>query len=155
MDPLTALSLAVNIIQLLEVAAKVVSGAQELVRSKDGYLAEHREADEVASDVELLTKALVSSERSWLDTAASSDLDQNEQALRDIADGCNEVAKELIRRLRKLKPHGNFRGLAVIRANLGKTTTYSRCVFEPANIDSHCLATRRDRRLQAATFLLS
>jgi hypothetical protein len=58
LDPLTALSLAGNILQFIDFAAKVVSKCRGIHKSPDGVLPEDQELELVASDLARLSKRL-------------------------------------------------------------------------------------------------
>ena len=118
MDPLSALGVAVNVISIVDIAAKIISETLQIAQATDGYLTEHREADEVATDLQTLSSRLSQSETDWLAKYPGSDLDANEKELQNIAAGCQEVAKQLMNNLRSLKRNGKSKGIAAIRSGL-------------------------------------
>jgi len=58
MDPLTALGLASNVIQIVDVSTRIVSKGQSIYKSADGTLAENMDAEAVATDLNLLNTKL-------------------------------------------------------------------------------------------------
>jgi hypothetical protein len=54
MDPLSALSLAGNIVQFVDFGLKLLSGAVELYKSPSGTLAAHHELELVTTDLSAL-----------------------------------------------------------------------------------------------------
>ena len=118
MDPVSALGVAMNIITIIDVASRVLFEAAELAKAKDGFSAESRAAEDVAADVQLLTQRLATSENDWLAKHQNQTLDSNEQELRQITNGCQQVATQLCNKLRGLRAHGRYQSLTAIRSAL-------------------------------------
>ena len=96
LDPLTAIGLAGNIVQLVDFCTKVVSKANRIYRSADGSLAENFDAETVSRDLLYLTARIEAGSRPSL----ASD---EEHALEDLCTGCNDVAQELLAVLGSLR----------------------------------------------------
>ena len=96
LDPLTAIGLAGNIVQFVDFCSKVVSKAHRIYRSADGSLAENLDAETISRDLLYLTARVEAGSR-------PSSLAQEEQALKDLCTGCNDVAQELLTVLGNLK----------------------------------------------------
>jgi hypothetical protein len=104
MDPLSALSLAGNIVQFVDFGSKLLSGAVGLYRSPLGTLAAHHELELVTTDL----SALVVKLRQSFDQGSNIDSpDQNitiqQRSFEEICDEAVKVAEELVQRLDKLK----------------------------------------------------
>jgi hypothetical protein len=89
MDPLSILSVAGNIIQLVDFAGKLLNGSRELYRSTTGALP-------VNDELELITRDLSS-------FVTKLERPYDDPALQDICEGSRIVATELLARLDKLK----------------------------------------------------
>ncbi|KAH8769422.1 hypothetical protein F5882DRAFT_508227 [Hyaloscypha sp. PMI_1271] len=104
LDPLTALSLASNVVQFLDFSAKLVAKGNELYKSADGALVGNAELEVIAKDLQDLNARLQQSTPSHntnLTTLTTSDV-----ALRKLSEQCSGVAGELIEVLDKLKVQG-------------------------------------------------
>jgi hypothetical protein len=111
MDPLTALSVASNIIQFVDFGCKLVSKTRQIYKSKDGTLTDKVLVEDLAIDLTSLSLTLRKSLRQnrpfdALDHAES--LEDNE-ALEKLCIRCIEIATKLIARLNKLKIEGSSR----------------------------------------------
>ena len=106
MDPLTALSLACNAIQVIDFSAKIVSKCKELY--KDGASAKKREIESMAKYL-----AKVSTDLRLPETFSSAESTQQEcqedEKLLKLAQQCSETANELICELQKLAIQGTRR----------------------------------------------
>jgi len=83
------LSIAGNIVQLVDFAGKLLSGSRELYRSTTGALPVNEEIELITRD---LSSFIIKLERT-----------NNDPALRDICEGSRIVATELLTRLNGLK----------------------------------------------------
>ena len=104
LDPLTALSLASNVVQFLDFSAKLVAKGNELYKSADGASVGNAELEDIAKDLQDLNARLQQSTPSHntnLTTLTTSDV-----ALRKLSEQCSGVAGELIEVLDKLKVRG-------------------------------------------------
>src|SRR5271168_879473 len=104
MDPLSALSLAGNIVQFIDFGSKLLSGARELYKSPSGTLAAHHELELVTTDLSALVVKLRQSFDQG-DGIESADQDAAIQrgSFEQICDEAVKVAEELVQRLDKLK----------------------------------------------------
>lgn len=94
MDPIAAIGLVCNIVQILGLSIKAVKKCREIY--KDGALSENRELEEMARCLTDL--------RTNLDTEKQGDVDE----LMDLGSQCSMTAKNLVAELEKLKvsaPH--------------------------------------------------
>jgi len=103
-DPLSALSLASNILQIVGFSGKIISGSSELFQSTTGALKSNEELETITNDLVTLTKKL-----NGLHLAQRPDsTSEEEQALHKLCTGCAGIANKLLLRLTKLKvPAGN------------------------------------------------
>ncbi|XMA20696.1 hypothetical protein WAI453_013487 [Rhynchosporium graminicola] len=123
MDPLTALSLASNVIQLIDFSSRIVSNCRGIYKSVDGALPEHQELELVTEDVLRLSKKLRNqrsekpgtfglepgkSRREFSDEHSRT-LEQ-EIAHKALSDMCISVSEELLLRLAKHKFTGGSSG---------------------------------------------
>lgn len=103
MDPLTALGLASNIIQLISFTSDLVSKGREIYKSADGALIEHMELETIAKSLQDLSADLPAQAK------RGKSLTRTEKQLRGICEGCNEVSGELIEAIQRLKATGNHK----------------------------------------------
>jgi hypothetical protein len=103
LDPMTALSLVGNIIQVIDFSAKLVTKGHELNKSADGASVGNAELELIANDLQELHGRLKSSQVAQTSTIrlAGSDI-----ALQKLSEQCSGVAEELIDTLENLKVHG-------------------------------------------------
>jgi hypothetical protein len=104
LDPLTALSLAGNIVQFLDFSIKLLAKGHELYNSTDGAALGHTELILIAKDLQELNGRLnesLSSEQIEQKRLTESDL-----ALCKLSEQCFGVAGELAEALDKLKVQG-------------------------------------------------
>jgi len=101
LDPISALSLAANVVQFVDFSSKVVSKGCRIYISADGALPNNLELEVVTNDLSRLAKGLKDSE---LNTVTVS---EEEKSLQTMSDECSKIAEELLRRLENLKVKGN------------------------------------------------
>ena len=117
MDPLSALSLAGNVIQFVDFGSKLLGKAGELYRSPVGSLAIHDELLLITTDLQALVATLRQSIPS-LNSIDSSDQTHNDSwsSFRKICDEAAKVADELVARLSRLTiKDGKYRKLRSIQ----------------------------------------
>jgi hypothetical protein len=90
MDPVTALGVACNALQLFEIAWKLVSGCQSIYRSEHGASEQSRILEAIANDILHLSEAIVLN-----DDCSSS--------LRELGRLSKQVASEMLDILNSLK----------------------------------------------------
>jgi hypothetical protein len=102
-DPLSALSIAGNVVQFTEFAGKLLSKTRKIYNSADGALVENLELEAVARNLmELSSKISGSFRRQPQD----KQLTWEETSLRTLCDNCVSVAEELLALLEKLRVKG-------------------------------------------------
>jgi len=99
MDPLTALSVAACIVQFVDYGTELLSMGSELYKSADGALSENVELEEASSRLKLLGRDLQKSLRQ----GQQGPLNERDEALATICNGCIGISKDLTTRLEKLK----------------------------------------------------
>lgn len=98
MDPLTALSLASSIIQVIDFTGRVVSNCLGIYRSSDGALPEHQDLELVAEDLLRLSKRQAAA--TW---PRAEDESEEDKPIHALSDKCVRVSEELLARLSKHK----------------------------------------------------
>jgi hypothetical protein len=105
MDPLTALSLAGNIIQFVEFGCRLLSTGKKLYRSSAGSLT-------VNNEIELITTDL-----SFLVTKLEQNRTDGPNNFQNICDEAASVATEILKKLGKVNGNdGKYRKLKSVRA---------------------------------------
>ena len=97
LDPLTALSIASSVIQIVDFGCKLVSDTQEIYHSASGATKNNVTAAEIAKDVNFLYKDLTRKDQSF------QRLDADDIALGKLVDSCTREAHALIKLLGELK----------------------------------------------------
>ena len=103
MEPLTALGVVANVLQLIDFSASVVSKSSELSRSVDGRLVKHTEISVMNNDLAKLSATLSQSLAQPLNPTV---LSEDEQTLLTLCQGCLDVSEELQGGLDKLQVKG-------------------------------------------------
>ncbi len=103
MDPLTALGLASNVIQLISFTNDLISKSRQIYRSANGELVEHLELETIAKSLQDLSSDIPTELRGM------KSLTRTEKQLRDICTGCKQVSKELIDVIDGLKATGEHK----------------------------------------------
>lgn len=96
LDPLSAVSLVVNIFDLVNYSVQIVSKAREVHKSAAG-------ADDETVDIEATTKDLV---ELTVKLQTPSNSPTNDPALDSICQACKNVTQELLDALAKVKVEG-------------------------------------------------
>lgn len=105
-DPFTAIGLAVNVLQFIELGHTLLSKSHELYHAVDGDLVEHKEAIYTLTRLNELADNLQGS----IDKLARSRRPSREElALREIAQKCRTNAQELVATLRSFTATGDNR----------------------------------------------
>lgn len=99
MDPLSALSLASNICQLLDFGGRLLSGSLELYRSVDGVSSVNGELQSITDDLTGICTALMQPE-SRIDEQRAT---KSELALIPLSQSCKALGEEFLSLLRSLK----------------------------------------------------
>jgi hypothetical protein len=102
MDPLSALSVAAAVVQFVDYGTDLVSKGRELYKSADGALSGNFELEAASSRLQLLGGALQDSLLHG-QQGRQGPLTERDQGLDTICNGCTDVSKDLISRLKRLK----------------------------------------------------
>jgi ankyrin repeat protein len=103
LDPLTALGLAGNLIQVIQFSYDIVSEGNKIYNDSGSVLGQNKTAEEVATDLSELTQNLKAKQEEWRVAHGRTSLEPDETRLRNLCDRCVEVAYELQIQLNKLK----------------------------------------------------
>jgi hypothetical protein len=115
MDFLTTLSIAANVIQIIQFGSQVVSKGYKLHKSPAGALCENADLEAAACTLRRLTVKLQDS----LSTGEERPLTEESQVLHDICNDCIRVADQLLAKLDTLKiPENNRQGWRSFRQGL-------------------------------------
>ena len=110
LEPLSAFSLACNVIQIVETGCKLLSAAADYRQAGDGALKEHRDLREVSRTLNNLNISLKSS----LETPGTDPLSAEEIRLLQANEECLRLSKDFINLLDRLKVkdrHATFESL--------------------------------------------
>lgn len=102
MDPLSALGLASNIIQVVDFGSRLVFKGREIYGSVDGATAVNRELESITTDLNRVCAELIAPER-YINKEQAS---EPEVALIALSRSCQTLGEELLSVLRKLKVKG-------------------------------------------------
>ena len=143
MDPLSALSLASNVIQFVDFGARLVSGSREIYASADGSSSGNSQLEILTKDLTQVCSELVQPE-AYID---QRDASQAERALVPLCRSCRQLGGELLSILQSLKVKSPHKRWETFRQAL-------RSACKESKIRSY---ERRlgDYRSQIATHLLS
>ena len=125
LDPLTALGVASNAVQLVEFSSRIVSRGQKIYKSNSGTLAESLELEAVTNSLLKTNNILENSLRSY---ELHRPLVDEEKELKIICEGCESAGLELINALQKVKVQGKHRKWKSFRQAL-------KSVYSKAQID--------------------
>jgi hypothetical protein len=104
LDPLTALSVAGNIVQFIDFSTKLVAKGAELYNSAYGASIGHAELEVIVNDLQELNSRLQPSPLTP-DTVKNT-WTAEDTALHKLTEQCSTVARELLQALNKLKVEG-------------------------------------------------
>jgi hypothetical protein len=102
MDPLSALSLAGNVVQLVQFGTQIISKFREIHKSTSGATIENWDFENVCRDFQYLNSKLKHSLRG----GQPGCLTEDEHALYIVCEQCMAISDELVTRLNKLKVQG-------------------------------------------------
>ncbi len=103
MDPLTSLSLASNVIQIVDFSTQLVSKGYKIYKSADGTLAENLDAEAVTNSLKTLSGKL---QGSIENNRNSEGLSDDDQRLINLCTKCQDLASELLTKLDRVKVTG-------------------------------------------------
>jgi hypothetical protein len=112
MDPLTALSIAGNVVQFLDFTSKLVSKGYRIYTSAEGGLSENEQIQTLTEDMRniavRLKKDLVLDSQGLVNQRTEMEAPSNEDlALKMLCQKCCSLANELLDQLEKLKVRGD------------------------------------------------
>lgn len=113
LDPLSAVSLAGNILQFIEFAVKLTRDGVEIYRSPEGTLQEIVSLDQITEDLRQLSSQLVVQQDQYNTSTEGQPKDAIEDDIRlaRLAKSCHGVATELSQALDSLKKREGSRHL--------------------------------------------
>ena len=111
LDPITALSVACSVLQIVDFAGTLISKGKKYYESADGSLVEHKDQAAAAAKLGALAKTLSQT----LPSAQSGPKSSEERAVQAIARDCNVTAAEFVKVLNKLSVGSKHRAWASIR----------------------------------------
>lgn len=97
LDPLTALSIASSVLQIVDFGCKLVSETREIYHSASGATKDHVTAYEITEDLTVLYSALAGQDKDF------KRLSRDDIALGKLVDSCTEAAHDLLSLLDGLK----------------------------------------------------
>jgi hypothetical protein len=101
LDPMTALGLASNVVQLITFTADLVDKGLQLSTSINGRLLDHEALDTITTSLQELTNNLTLPDSKWTDSKRKSS--RTEKELRRLCADCSEVSNLLLDALKTLK----------------------------------------------------
>ncbi|ORY13035.1 hypothetical protein BCR34DRAFT_613592 [Clohesyomyces aquaticus] len=106
MDPITAVSLAGNIVQFIDFAYKLITGAKNIAQSAAGRSTEHEEVDIIAESVLELNQNMACLSSAYRNVKS---LSGREKTLLDLRQGCVKIGNELKKNLDDLQVSGSHK----------------------------------------------
>ena len=106
MDPLTALSLTSNVIQIVDFSARLVSEGREIYRSTDGLSTQNVDTELVTWDLKLLNERL---QKSCNDSKTDAPLSRDDQSLMRLCENCIVLSNDILLCLEKAEVSGKHR----------------------------------------------
>jgi hypothetical protein len=109
MDPLTAVSLGANILQFVEFVTRLVSVSREIRESTIGSTVENTDLEAATRSTVWLNQRVADSLRECTGAPTSYPGENNNHTAQEIlslASACDDVARELLQALDKLKAKG-------------------------------------------------
>ena len=100
MDPISALGLAANVVQFIDIGCKLFSKSHALYKSATGVSVEDWELENIASSIGQLAESTIAR---MPPNGSIPGLPQNEQTLYNIAFACKNLADELKTMLKPLR----------------------------------------------------
>lgn len=96
MEALTAIGLIANVIQFVDLGAKLVGSAKEMRDSASGMTLENKSLEEVTIEMRDLSSSL--------DPPTTNAESYDERVLRQLAQECRELSDQILRLLKKIAP---------------------------------------------------
>jgi hypothetical protein len=114
MDPITALSVASSVLQVIGFAGTLISKGREFYQNADGTLAGSKDQAAAATKLSALARSL----RQALPSVQPSSSSSEEVAIRSIAEECNATAAEIMNALGSMSVSGKHRAWKSFRQAL-------------------------------------
>lgn len=114
MDPVSAFSLAANVIGVVDFGLNVANHVLEIYRSSQGALKENLQVQEITTDLALLTVDLQQS----ISSNDNPTLSRNAQELLKISRECHTTSRKLLETLAKLKGDKKHREWNAVRKSM-------------------------------------
>ena len=114
MDPLSAVSLAGTVVQLLDFGIKLVAKASEIYDSASGAEVRNIELDAIAQNLISLNRRVKNRAAKFHPYSTSED----EEALAVMMEKCSDIGEELIAAIQKAKVQGTHKGWKSVRQAL-------------------------------------
>jgi hypothetical protein len=92
LDPISALGLAANVVQFIDLGLKVVSKGQQIYQSQSGLALNFQDLRSIADDVHLVSGQI---KRSLESTSRTGLRSPEDQALESLSNECLKAAREL------------------------------------------------------------
>ena len=106
MDPLTALSLTSNVIQIVDFSARLVSQGREIYHSTDGLSTQNVDTELITWDLKILNERL---QKSYNGSKAEVPLSRDDQSLMRLCENCIVLSNDILLCLEKAKVAGKHR----------------------------------------------
>lgn len=104
-EALAALGIASNIVQLISFTSDLISKGHEIYTSADGELVEYLELETITNHIQTLNSQIAWKPK--LDKKGKKrTLTKTESRLKELCEGCNDVARHLLTALKDLKAEG-------------------------------------------------
>lgn len=103
LDPLTALGLASNIVQLITFTGSIISKSNEIANSAQGGTVENLELEAITANLQTLSSQIITP-RPHHDEGGreSASVRQATTQLRELCEGCSEISQELLEVIRQI-----------------------------------------------------
>ncbi len=119
MEAIAALSLASNVIQVVDFSARIVSKGYKVYKSSDGVLVEDVDAEIITQDLSALNGKL---QLSYDNVGSSAPLSEDDRSLMKLCEKSKGLADELLSRLDRVEVSGKHRKWKSARQALKSVT---------------------------------
>src|SRR5437016_9103522 len=99
-DPMTALGLTSNILQLISFTSDIVSKSREIYKSQDGKLVEHMELEAITTSLHDLSRDRALPFQHGIFSPKA------EKDLKKLCGGCNDISRQLMTAIEALQTQG-------------------------------------------------
>jgi energy-coupling factor transporter ATP-binding protein EcfA2 len=115
LDPITILSFAANVTQLVATSAQIVCKSHRIYKSADGLISEHQRIEDLTNNFVVLQSSIKCALRSM---SAIGPLKENDQAIYGVVLASDEMADKLLKKLNAIKVQGSGRAWKSLRQAL-------------------------------------